>query len=438
MLLPYDTVKPMSQFTHLERKIASALSYFPGMKRVIKRGYQMVNDVLYRPSYRKKATSDIKPIGTEAKHDDPFRTFYGYYDHSPASPDGRLILQHRYAGPTTRRPASSDTVEVCAVDATSGEAVCQFSSAAFNWQQGTRLQWCDDDTFVYNDLADDGSHFVARTASASGAEQITCYDRPVQDGYATDYFLSLNYRRIRALRPDYGYFSLPALTDDALKRLDNDGLWHVDYDTGNDELLYTLQTVRDLDAEPAFDGATHYVNHVMIAPDGERFVFLHRYARDGRRYDRLLVGDPQGASLRVLVDTGFVSHYCWLNADTIVGYMRGRFGANGYFTVDVETGAMASLLDGRLDKYGDGHPSVCGSRLVTDTYPSKGRMQTLLLVDLNAETIDQIAELRHGLRFDAETRCDLHPRLSPDGHSVFFDSVFSGERRHYQMSLSAL
>jgi hypothetical protein len=323
------------------------------------------------------------------------------------------------------------------VDAASGETVCAFPSAAFNWQQGTRLQWCDSDTFVYNDRADDGSHFVARTASASGGRQIACYDRPIQDGYETDYFVSLNYRRIRALRPDYGYVSLPGLTDDELHRLDNDGLWRVDYDTGDDALVYSLQEIRDLDADPTFDGATHYVNHVMIAPDGERFVFLHRYIRDGRRADRLLVGDPHGESLRVLVDTGFVSHYCWIDASTILGYMRGRDGTNGYFTVNVQTGAMASVLDGRLDSYGDGHPSVHGSRLITDTYPSKGRMQTLLLVDLDEETVDEIAELRHGLRFDAETRCDLHPRLAPDGQRVYFDSVFTGRRRHYRMNLPA-
>lgn len=423
----------MSQFTSFERRIANALSYMPGLKRLIKRGYQTVNDVLYRPSYVKKVAADVQAIGV-SESDSSTRTFFGYYDHSPESADGRFILQHEFAGSTTRRPASTDTVDVCVVDAATGTTVCRLPSAAFNWQQGTRLQWVDDQTFVYNDLSDDDTRFVARTATASG-EVLQTYERPIQDGYQTDYFLSLNYRRIRALRPDYGYFSLPGLTNEELERLDVDGLWRVDYDTGVDELIYPLQRICDLDAEPAFERSTHYVNHAMIAPGGEQFVFLHRYLDNGRRQDRLLLGDPKGETLQVLVDTGFVSHYCWMNDQQLLGYMRGRSGTDGYFIVNVETGTMKSVLDGRLDANGDGHPSVQGRRLVTDTYPNKGRMQNLLLVDLEEETVETVAELRHGLQFDAETRCDLHPRLSHDGSTVFFDAVFSGQRRHYRMTV---
>jgi len=428
-----QSVNLMSQFSSFERRIAAALSYVPGVKRFIKRGYQMVNDVFYRPSYLKKAASDVQAVSSSA--DDPSRqTFYGYYDHRPESADGRLILQHEFDGPTTRRPSPSDTVDVCVVDAETGETTCRFSSAAFNWQQGTRLQWMDERTFVYNDVSDDGTGFVARTASASG-EALRTYAKPIQDGYSTDYFLSLNYRRIRALRPDYGYFSLPGLTGAELERLDDDGLWRVDYDTGDSELIYTLQQICELDAEPAFKDGTHYVNHAMIAPSGEQFVFLHRYLENGRRHDRLLLGDPSGETLQVLVATGFVSHYCWMDGQRLLGYMRGRSRSDGYFIVDVETGDMMSVLEGRLNGNGDGHPSVHGRRLVTDTYPDKGRMQNLLLVDLEEGTVDTVAELRHGLQYDAETRCDIHPRLSHDGSVVFFDSVFSGRRTHYRMAL---
>jgi hypothetical protein len=289
--------------------------------------------------------------------------------------------------------------------------------------------------FVFNDLADDESHYVARTASVGTGDLLHSYDRPIQDGYEDEYFISLNYRRLRALRPDYGYFSLPALTDEELARHENDGLWHIDYATKDEEMVYSLADLCEVKPRSVFDDSVHYANHVMISPDGDRFVFLHRYFHRGQRYDRLLVGEPDGTSLRLLVDHDFVSHYCWIDIDTLVGYMRGPDETDGYYIVDVNTGEMKRAFQGRLDKYGDGHPHVCGTRLVTDTYPNKGRMQTLLLCDIETGDIEEIAELYHGLNYDAEVRCDLHPRLSPEGGTVYFDSVLHGQRQLYSMSL---
>ncbi len=421
----------MSRFSPLERSIASFLSRFPRLKGVVKRVYQYVNYVFYRPGYRKKSVGEIQAVAAISAS-----TFFGYYDCSPASADGRHILLHAFSGGTTRRPAPDDTVSVVAVKAASGEEVCSFTSSAFNWQQGSRLQWVDENVFVFNDLADNESNYVARTASVDAGDRLRSYDRPIQDGHEDDYFISLSYRRLRALRPDYGYFSLPALSGEELSRYEEDGLWHVDYETGDDELLYSLADLCDVKPQTAFEDSTHYANHVMISPEGDRFVFLHRYFHRGQRYDRLLVGEPKGTSLRLLVDHDFVSHYCWIDADTLFGYMRGPDEADGYYVVDVDSGEMRRAFGGRLDTYGDGHPHVCGTRLVTDTYPNKGRMQTLLLCDIETGDIEEIAELHHGFDYDAEARCDLHPRLSPDGDAVFFDSVLDGRRKLYAMPLS--
>ena len=89
---------------------------------------------------------------------------------------------------------------------------------------------------------------------------------------------------------------------------------------------------------------------------------------------------------------------------------------------------MESALGGQLDRYGDGHPHVNGSTMVTDTYPNKGRMQTLLRCDLKSQSVEEIAEVHHGLRYDAQTRCDCTRGLIPNGDIVYFDSVYSGKR----------
>jgi Tol biopolymer transport system component len=58
-----------------------------------------------------------------------------------------------------------------------------------------------------------------------------------------------------------------------------------------------------------------------------------------------------------------------------------------------------------------------------------------LLCNWKTNEVKKIGEFFHGFNFVGETRCDLHPRLSSDGKTVFFDSVFEGRRRLYCMEL---
>ena len=415
----------MSQYSGVEKKIAAYLSRFPLLKGILKRAYQYINYLVYRPGYKAESDYPIEEVGAGGAKS----TFFGYYDKRPEHPDNNYLLMHTFDGNTTRLPSKTDRVQVLATEKGTEEVACQFNSGAFNWQQGSRLQWVDKDSFVYNDVSESGAHYVARRVSVHVKKDVRVYERPIQDGWRDQYFISLNYRRLSALRPDYGYFSIPPLNNSELDSLSNDGLWHIDYDSGEDTLLYSLDQMCQVKPTANFEGSLHYANHVMISPSGDRFVFLHRYLNDGVRFDRLMLGTPDGEPLQVLADYKMVSHYCWLDNSTIIGYMRGKDGKDGYHILNVDDGTMASALGGQLDGYGDGHPHVNGSTMVTDTYPNKGRMQTLLLCDLNSGGVKEIAELHHELRYDAQTRCDLHPRLSPNGDVVYFDSVCSGHRR---------
>jgi hypothetical protein len=173
----------------------------------------------------------------------------------------------------------------------------------------------------------------------------------------------------------------------------------------------------------------------MISPSGKRFIFMHRYLLGKRRFDRLLLADAQTGSLELISDFGMVSHCFWVNENMILGYLRGPCGKDGYWLVDVDTGEFKPCLQDIFEKYGDGHPHVCGDWFVTDTYPDKGRMQHLLLSNWKTGEVKEIGEFFHGFDFEGESRCDLHPRFSPDGKAVYFDSVFSGQRQLYRMDL---
>jgi hypothetical protein len=115
--------------------------------------------------------------------------------------------------------------------------------------------------------------------------------------------------------------------------------------------------------------------------------------------------------------------------------MRGPGNIDGYWIVDVNKGTFSPCLQSELAKYGDGHPHVYGDWFVTDSYPNKARMQNLLLCNWKTNEVRELGEFFHSFDFQGESRCDLHPRFSPDGRAVFFDSVFSGKRKLYRMEL---
>ena len=181
--------------------------------------------------------------------------------------------------------------------------------------------------------------------------------------------------------------------------------------------------------------ALHKVNHIMISPDGKRFMFLHRYFINGQRFDRLMVADHKGENLKLLCDDDMVSHCCWLDNHTIIGYLRDKQYGDKFYKVEVNSGEKEILGKGIIDKYGDGHPTVNKGRLLFDTYPDKARMKHLFVFDLERNELEEIGEFYESLSYYNETRCDLHPRFSPAGDKIFFDSVHEGKRQLYWINL---
>ena len=279
-------------------------------------------------------------------------------------------------------------------------------------------------------------NYVSHVLSIGQVAIVKSFEYPVQDSFKLDYFLSLNYQRLMTLRPDYGYRNLPNLNATELNNLEHDGLWKVDYATGNAKLLISLATAYQYQPKPDFAHGLHKLNHVMISPDGKQFIFMHRCLVNGRRFDRLFLADATSGDLKLLADHGMVSHCFWADNNTILGYMRGPGEKDAYWLLDITTGEFTQFGAGKLERYGDGHPHVYGDWFITDTYPNKARMQHLILCNWKTGEVKELGEFFHGFEYVGESRCDLHPRFAPDGKAVFFDSVFSGKRQLYRMELN--
>src|SRR4029079_7025782 len=79
----------------------------------------------------------------------------------------------------------------------------------------------------------------------------------------------------------------------------------------------------------------------------------------------------------------------------------------------------------------DGHPSfspVDNNIFITDTYPDRYRLSTLILYACKSNMRIDLARLKQPLQFKNELRCDLHPRWNRSGTKICFDSAHSGMR----------
>lgn len=419
-------------FSKKERFIARALSATPGLKKIVKKAYQYANYIVHKKPFTFNSDYSLQSFDAGPGRE----SFFGYYDKSPISPNGTYIIYQSCTYPSHLPPDSFKSVMVVCQNLQTGEVVARIPSAAYNWQQGTKLQWIGPDRFVFNAYDSDNDRYVANVYDLPDGEVVQKNLRPIYDCYGDHFALSLNYDRLARLAPDYGYFCRQGSSFD-FNEIDADGVWHVDLNTGESDLILSLQTLVRLRPLPTMHEAKHSVNHIMIAPNGRQFMVIHRWYLSDRRYDRLVLCDVDGSNPLVVADDGMVSHCFWLSDKKILSFLRGPNGKDCYWIIDINGFDFYEFDCPDLAAFGDGHPHVHGDWFVTDTYPDKARMQHLFLCNWTTGKAKALGEFFHGFEYEGETRCDLHPRFSPDGKSIYFDSVFSGKRQLYRLELES-
>lgn len=415
----------MAEFSSKERLIASLLSSMPMVKSVVKQSYVRLNALIYRKPYKHRINAPgIKGIETVSPVNPDAETFFGYYDKSPENAVGVILFNETDRRKTSKKPSADVPVKLMVFNHANGSSEKIAESYAYNWQQGCRAQWIDNDRIIFN--AFEHGKYVSKLWSCKARKVVAEYMMPVQDSFGDKYFLAVNYRRIMKLRPDYGYRNLPLPSAEEMNNLENDGLWRVDYKSGESVLVLSLKEISEFEPQQSSLGAGHKINHVMISPDGKSCIFIHRWYVGKRRFDRLVYYDFD--RLRVLAADNMVSHMCWIDNATLFGYLRHQ-GVNGFYFIDIASGSFTPCNTVNALRGGDGHPSAYGDWIVFDSYPDKSRMQHLYLYNRKTDKLVNLLEVYHSTRYMGETRCDLHPRFSADGGKVFFDTVFKGKRR---------
>lgn len=419
-------------FNPFEKTIARVLSNTPWIKKIAKFVYSFIFYFLKKKNYRHKAIKEVKVINDGIKE-----TFFGYYDKCPDNGNG-LVLVYSTEQSTKLLPSKVDSIELDVFCIKTQQFILpqKLHIFAFNWQQASRSHWLDEDLFVYNNYDGKSDSYFTSVYSISEGKVIRTYEYAVQDSFQNKFMLSICYKSLALLRPDYGYFKHH---DTKLPEHDKVGVWKCDYTANNEQLLFTVSDVCEFEFDKSKNDYKHKLNHVMISPNGQFFIFMHRYYnKNGRRFDRLILANSNGDLLKVLADNEMVSHCFWYDELTVLGYLRAPDGQDSYWLIDINLGEYRPFHDNVFAGRGDGHPSANGNYIVTDTYPDKSRMQSLYLTSKDSTSDIKLGEFFHGFNFSGETRCDLHPRFSKNGDLIFFDSIFSGKRKLCYLDISSV
>lgn len=392
-------------------------------------------------------SSKIKSEGNIVRvspNDPNHEYFFGYYDKSPWDASMRYMICMR-AKDTWSNPDPIGKADICLLNLnfdSNNERYCKRIATTHTWnvQQGCMAQWLGPDfksRILYNDMRD-GKYCSVILNIDTMEERVLpmpCYTVSV-DGKTA---LSLDFSRLHSLRLGYGYAELPEVTK-GVALPDTIAIWKMDIETGEvTELLkYTDFANFQLRPEMLEKGSVHKVNHLMLSPNGKRFMVLYRWFCGQRKYTRLVTCNVDGTGMYVLSDDDMVSHCYWKNDEEIIAFERKKEWGPGYYLMKDKTQEWQHLW-GQLSN--DGHPSYCptdSSLVVTDSYPNRARVADIKLLrdtDSDAKDMKVIARVFAPFKYDNNTRCDLHPRWRQDGKAVCFDSIFEGHRGLYIVNL---
>ncbi len=367
----------------------------------------------------------------------PKHHFFGYYGICPWDATGQYVLCLE-SDFHDRPPGAGDTAVVGLVELSSGKFEPLAETQAWNLQQGCMLHWlptAPDRLITYNALQDD--RFVSVVLDIhSGEKRILPYPISAlsRDGRQA---LSLNYARLKSLRPVVGYAGLPDPFADQNHPTD-DGIYLMDTETGQTKVLVSYEAVRAFFSDNS-EVQSHklWFNHTVINRDDTRVAFVVRWNEPGIeiKHTILMSASLEGGDLRVLTDL-CASHFDWQTSEMLFGWVMMPEGYH-YYLINDSSGEYQMVRPDILTKNGHCSFTRDGTWLLTDESPDKENRQTLLLWHMLEERLVVLGRFLAPPPFRGEIRCDLHPRWSRDETQVCFDSIHEGTRQVYVMDVSA-
>ena len=416
-------------FTELEATGKKALEQFPVIKRSAKRVYQVASVVTNREKI--KSEGNIARVSPN----DKYEYYYGYYDKSPWDATDRYMIclrvKQAYKSVAPKEPGI-----VCIIDTANNNELIEIGiTHSWNVQQGCMAQWLGPDfnkRIIYNDFRYGKYCSVIFNVEMMKEEKelpLPVYDVSRDGNFA----LSLDFNRLHRMRPGYGYSNSPDNSKGVLCP-DSTCIWKVDIETGQVEELFKYTDFASFEPYETMINAEHKVNHIMISPNGKRFMVLHRWFDKGRKHTRLVTVNIDKTEMYNLSDDVFVSHCCWKNDGEILSFLRKKETGDHYYLMKDKTHDYKMYWP---ELNTDGHCSYSpdGRFIITDTYPNRNRIASVYLCTEEDNRSRRIARVYSPFKYDNDCRCDLHPRWNHKGDKICIDSVHEGKRGLYVITV---
>lgn len=390
--------------------------------------------------------------------------FIGFHDIIPWSPDNNCLAIHRASSSFFSMDDCRKPIEICLWFPATGEIRAVDETSAWNFQQGARLQWVPGlkSTLAFNTIENGKAVSVLRDLTTGERRALPGAIYALSPDGKTS--IAPNFTTLAHRWMAYGY--MPLLEEPQIRDQNEDGLWQLDLVTGQQQLFLSTQRVAEFEATAQADPSSHFLCHANFSPDGKRIVFLHRFfSADGGLFTRMIVTDC-GAREMVLLAQEKVSHFDWLDNETLMVWARFT---GGGFAKARSRGLLSSPLvrpllnmargfTGRWKKkllsesyyripigdpkrrtrFGwpsldaDGHPMIARKHgwIVTDFYPDReNHLPTILYHPATKARVDVHVFEHHPRSTDSDVKCDLHPRWDRLEHQIAVDTCEAGLRQ---------
>jgi hypothetical protein len=371
----------------------------------------------------------------------------GYYDKLLFDPTDRFVVANEVDF-EHRTPEPDDSLRVGMIDLQSNDEWIELGSTkAWNWQQGCMAQWLPGESprVIWNDR--EGDHYVSKILDVRDRSVRTipspvyCVSPDAQWGLAVDF------RRLNECRPGYGYAGIRDPHANVLAP-EETGITRINLETGKSTLILSYAQIAAMaypeKIELKYDPrkSKHWFNHLLFSPDGQRFLFLHRWRitpTDDSRASlaktgfstRMLTANVDGTDLHVVDPYGKTSHFVWRDPDSIFAWAWHPTHRDRFYIYRDRTDQVEVI--GRDVMTENGHNTYLSKTnhawVLNDTYPNKSRLQNPYLYHVPTEKRFPLGHFLSPEIYSGEVRCDNHPSASRSGRQVVFDSPHGGNGR---------
>ncbi len=369
--------------------------------------------------------------------------WFGYYDKLQFSPDNRFVLSNQVTF-EHRSPQPDDVIKVGMVDLQDGDKWIELGeSRAWCWQQGCMLQWIPgtESKVIWNDREKD--RFVSHILDVKTGEKHTL-PTPV---YALSpngkEAVSCDFARVADCRPGYGYAGIKDRYFDDMAP-EGSGVTHVNLETGEAKLIVSHKRLANtgeiLENHP---DSKHHAYHLLVGPDGKRFIMLHRWTQPkGGHLTRLITAAMDGSDLRIVIPNGYASHFIWRDATHILSQAKDWLGNKewgDFLFEDKDSGIVEEIGHNVLDNGGHLTYLHHNEWILNDTYPKTlRRIQTPHLYHIASQRRIDLGEFHLPREYTGEWRVDCHPRSSRDERWVCIDSPHNQGRQLHLIDIKGL